>query len=84
MDASSPLGAMHRQPLDFGRRDIYRSDPHLSLSPGKPRGALGFGLGDQAFRYPDYFNLKSVNVSSPDGALAADLSQNFRIGEDAR
>lgn len=33
---------------------------------------------------PDYFNIKGVNGSSPTASLAADLSQNFRIDNEAR
>lgn len=32
----------------------------------------------------DYFNVKGVNGSSPTASLAADLSQNFRIDNEAR
>lgn len=33
---------------------------------------------------PDYFSVKGVHGSSPTASLAADLSQNFRIDNDAR
>lgn len=33
---------------------------------------------------PDFFHVKGVNGSSPTASLAADLSQNFRIDNEAR
>lgn len=33
---------------------------------------------------PDYFNAKGVHGSSPTASLVADLSQNFRIDNEAR
>lgn len=33
---------------------------------------------------PDYFNVNGVHGSSPTASLVADLSQNFRIDNEAR
>lgn len=47
--------------------------------------ANSMGLREQMQRSrPDYFNVKSVRGSSPAASLAADLSQNFRLDNDAR
>lgn len=85
MDASSPLAAMHPAPAPtWGQSsDIYRSHAHLSAS--KAFGSGTFNIREQLQRAkPGYFDLKSVRGSSPTASLAADLSQNFRIDNEAR
>jgi|SRR3569833_335636 len=84
MEFSSPLAAMHRPAAaPFGQRDIFRGNRPGQLSPGKPRAAGGFNLRAQLRSNLDYFS-KPVVGSSPAGSLAADLGQNFRIGDDVR
>ncbi|KAH6610547.1 m-phase inducer phosphatase [Trichoderma cornu-damae] len=80
MEASSPLAALHR-PIptpSWGGKDIFRS--HYSSTSASAslslRGQLHKGTGD-------YFNVKEVRGSSPAASLAADLSQNFRIDNEA-
>ncbi|CAJ2501372.1 Uu.00g042250.m01.CDS01 [Anthostomella pinea] len=77
MDASSPLAAMHpAPPPSWGRP----SHAHFTSNPF----AGPMSIREQLQRSkPDYFNLKSVRGSSPTASLAADLSQNFRIDNDA-
>lgn len=63
--------------------DIYRSHTHLNA--GNSLGSSALNIREQLQRTkPDYFNLKSVRGSSPTASLAADLSQNFRIDNEAR
>ncbi|KAK9417783.1 hypothetical protein SUNI508_01540 [Seiridium unicorne] len=84
MDASSPLAAMHPAPApSWGQSaDIYR--PHAQFGASNPFGSGTFNIREQLQRSkPDYFNLKSVRGSSPTASLAADLSQNFRIDNEA-
>ncbi|KJR83405.1 M-phase inducer tyrosine phosphatase [Sporothrix schenckii 1099-18] len=88
METSSPLAAMHRPAAPFGKRDLF-TNLRVRLSPGKPRsggrGLNGSGNGG-AFSIRDQLNQESfgpVHGSSPAGSLAADLCQNFSIGEDA-
>ncbi|POR36549.1 M-phase inducer phosphatase [Tolypocladium paradoxum] len=83
MEASSPLAALHRPMLPapaWGSRDIFRPRPHSLYSSGP---GSSFGLREQLHRSGDYFNVKDVRGSSPAASLAADLSQNFRIDNDA-
>lgn len=65
----------------WGSRDIFRPRPHSLYSSGS---GSSFGLREQLHRSGDYFNVKDVRGSSPAASLAADLSQNFRIDNDAR
>ncbi|PFH57093.1 hypothetical protein XA68_15520 [Ophiocordyceps unilateralis] len=78
MEASSPLAALHRPLMpapSWGGRDVFRPGPHSRYSPA---------LREQLHRGgPDYFSLKEVRGSSPAASLAADLSQNFRLDNDA-
>lgn len=81
MVASSPLAALHR-PMpapSWGGRDIFRSHYAGTSASGSLslREKLHKGSGD-------YFNVKEVRGSSPAASLAADLSQNFRIDNEAR
>ena len=78
METSSPLAAMYRPMDPFAQRDIRRSN----MSPGKPRVGGIFNRPNRS--RSDYFGLQPVHGSSPAGSLAADLCQNFRIGEDLR
>ncbi|KND95222.1 M-phase inducer phosphatase [Tolypocladium ophioglossoides CBS 100239] len=83
MEASSPLAALHRPMMPapaWGSRDIFRPRPHSLYSSGS---GSSFGLREQLHRSGDYFNVKDVRGSSPAASLAADLSQNFRIDNDA-
>ncbi|RCI15276.1 hypothetical protein L249_6900 [Ophiocordyceps polyrhachis-furcata BCC 54312] len=79
MEASSPLAALHRPMMpapSWGGRDVFRSGPHPRYSSA---------LREQLHKCggPDYFNFKEVRGSSPAASLAADLSQNFRLDNDA-
>ncbi|KAM0253309.1 hypothetical protein ACHAQJ_007363 [Trichoderma viride] len=80
MEASSPLAALHRPAPapSWGGKDIFRS--HYSSASASAslslREQLHKGTGD-------YFNLKEVRGSSPAASLAADLSENFRIDNEA-
>ncbi|EFW99651.1 cell cycle control protein tyrosine phosphatase [Grosmannia clavigera kw1407] len=83
METSSPLAAMHRPAAPFGKRDLF-ANLHVRLSPQRPRaGAGSFSIHDQMNQESDYFGMKPIHGSSPAGSLAADLCQNFTIGEDA-
>ncbi|RFU75087.1 m-phase inducer phosphatase [Trichoderma arundinaceum] len=80
MEASSPLAALHR-PMptpSWGGKDIFRS--HYSSTAASAtlslREQLHKGTGD-------YLNVKEVRGSSPAASLAADLSQNFRLDNEA-
>lgn len=90
MDASSPLAAMHRPSAPpFGRRDLF-TNMHVRISPGKPSRGVGRLGGSGLFSIRDQYNQESFGMSmgsmgmgsSPAGSLAADLCQNFSIGED--
>ncbi|GFP53788.1 M-phase inducer phosphatase [Trichoderma asperellum] len=80
MVASSPLAAMHRpMPTPTWRgRDIFRSHYASNSAPGSMslREQLHKGTGD-------FLNVKEVRGSSPAVSLAADLSQNFRLDNEA-
>jgi M-phase inducer tyrosine phosphatase len=55
------------------------------MNAGKAFESGAFNIREQLQRSkPDYFNIKSVRGSSPTASLAADLSQNFRIDNEAR
>jgi len=83
METSSPLAAIHRPMVGFGQRNARHTGSQTVVSPGKPRGTGIFNRGQARSRH-DYFGLQPVHGSSPTGSLAADLCQNFRIGEDLR
>lgn len=84
MQTSSPLAAMHQPAAPaFGHPDMFRPSAHAAFhGDSKGSGAL--------FRErlmpggKDYFNVKGVSGSSPTASLAADLSANFRIDNEAR
>ncbi|KAH9996114.1 rhodanese-like domain-containing protein [Xylariaceae sp. FL0662B] len=79
MDASSPLAAMHPAPVPS-----WGSRSHTHLASGNLFATGTYNIREQLQRSkPDYFNLKSVRGSSPTASLAADLSQNFRIDNEA-
>ncbi|KAL6855834.1 Rhodanese-like protein [Trichoderma novae-zelandiae] len=80
MEASSPLAALHR-PMpapSWGGRDIFRSQYKNNAASASLslREQLHKGTGD-------LFDIKGVRGSSPAASLAADLSQNFRIDNEA-
>lgn len=75
---------MQRPAPAFGQRNLFGSTDYLGMSPVHARGDGGFNLASQIRSHPDYFNVKPVHGSSPAGSLAADLSQNFRIGDEER
>lgn len=84
METSSPLAAMHPPAApSFGHPDMFR--PHGSAFGGESRGS-GMLFRDRIMpkSKPDYFTVKGVHGSSPTASLAADLSQNFRIDNEAR
>ncbi|EHK24866.1 uncharacterized protein TRIVIDRAFT_178424 [Trichoderma virens Gv29-8] len=79
MTASSPLAALHR-PMPapaWGGRDIFRSHYAGNSASGSLslREQLHKGTGE-------YLDVK-VRGSSPAGSLAADISQNFRLDNEA-
>jgi M-phase inducer tyrosine phosphatase len=64
-------------------RDIFRSHSHAHFPAPSSNGALS--LREQLHKNPgDYFNVKDLQGSSPAASLAADLSQNFRLDNEAR
>ncbi|KAF4835841.1 M-phase inducer phosphatase [Colletotrichum tropicale] len=70
---TSPLAAMHRPMAvpTWGNKDLFRPRPHYTG---------GHSLREQLHRSSDYFG---VSGSSPAASLAADLSQNFRLDNEA-
>lgn len=75
---------MHRPAAPFGKRDLF-SNLRVRLSPVRPRSGHGsFSIRDQLNQESDYFGMKPIHGSSPAGSLAADLCQNFSIGEETR
>jgi M-phase inducer tyrosine phosphatase len=86
MEASSPLAALHR-PISasaWGNRDLFRPRPHSHYS-GSSGGLTSLSLREQLHKNTaDYFSVKEVRGSSPAASLAADLSQNFRLDNEAR
>ncbi|KAK2600266.1 m-phase inducer phosphatase [Conoideocrella luteorostrata] len=85
MEASSPLAAMHR-PMPapaWGNRDLFRPRPHSHYSSSSS-GMGSVSLREQLHKSTaDYFSVKEVCGSSPAASLAADLSQNFRLDNEA-
>ncbi|GAB0140426.1 hypothetical protein EsHS_00001048 [Epichloe bromicola] len=85
MEASSPLAALHR-PLPaaaWGNRDLFRPRPHSHYS-GSSSSMTSVSLREQIHKNTaDYFSIKDVRGSSPAASLAADLSQNFRLDNEA-
>lgn len=83
MEASSPLAAMHQQPLYHGRCGFgpdtipFGSFEKPSFAPN----AFNFrDLSMMGQKERDYFNMPPpVRGSSPTASLAADLSQNMNI-----
>ena len=82
METSSPLAAMHRPAAAFGDREMFGSN--LALPPGRARDAAALGFRSHFRGNPAFFSTRLVHGSSPAGSLAADLCQNFRIGDEAR
>ncbi|KAF7559546.1 hypothetical protein G7046_g4615 [Stylonectria norvegica] len=85
MEASSPLAALHRpMPVpSWNSRDMFRSHPHSHYSVSSA-GSATLSLREQLHKSSsDYFNVKDLRGSSPAASLAADLSQNFRIDNEA-
>ncbi|KUI66056.1 M-phase inducer phosphatase [Cytospora mali] len=83
MEASSPLAAMYPPAApSFGHPDMFRSNGHSAFN-GEPRGSAALFRDRLKPKGRDYFTGKSVNGSSPTASLAADLSQNFRIDNEA-
>ncbi|CAH0049552.1 unnamed protein product [Clonostachys solani] len=83
MEASSPLAALHRPiPVpSWGGQDIFRSHTHSHFAAAS---TSSMSLREQLHKNPaDYFNAKDLRGSSPAASLAADLSQNFRIDNEA-
>ncbi|KAG5952084.1 hypothetical protein E4U53_001685 [Claviceps sorghi] len=85
MEASSPLAALHR-PLPapaWGNRDLFRPRPHSHYSTSSST-MTSVSLREQIHKNTaDYFSIKEVRGSSPAASLAADLSQNFRLDNEA-
>lgn len=84
MQTSSPLAAMHQPAAPtFGHPDIFRPSAHAAFhGDSKGSGALLRERLRQGGK--DYFNVKGISGSSPTASLAADLSANFRIDNEAR
>ncbi|KAK0766127.1 hypothetical protein N5P37_001017 [Trichoderma harzianum] len=79
MTASSPLAAIHR-PVPaptWGGRDIFRSH----YAGNSASGSLS--LREQLHKGTGEYLDGKVRGSSPGGSLAADLSQNFRLDNEA-
>ncbi|PNP53812.1 hypothetical protein THARTR1_05936 [Trichoderma harzianum] len=79
MTASSPLAAIHR-PIpapSWGGRDIFRSH----FAGNSASGSLS--LREQLHKGTGEYLDGKVRGSSPAGSLAADLSQNFRLDNEA-
>ena len=71
-------------PPTWGARDIFRSHPHAHFQAPAPAGPVA-SLREQLHKgTSDYFNAKDCPGSSPAASLAADLSQNFRLDNEAR
>lgn len=90
MEASSPLAAMCQPAApSFGHPNIFRSKGRTAFN-SEPRssGALFrerlMPKGKGKSKVKDFFNVKGVRGSSPSNSLAADLSQNFCIDNEAR
>lgn len=86
MEASSPLAAMYPPAApSFGYPDTFRSKSQTPFNRERRSSAALFRdrLVPKA-KGKDYFNVKRVIGSTPSGSLAADLSQNFRIDNEAR
>ncbi|ROV96555.1 hypothetical protein VMCG_07761 [Cytospora schulzeri] len=84
MEASSPLAAMHPPAApSFGHPDIFRSNDRATFK-GQRRSTGALFRERLMPKGKDYFNVKSVRGTSPTGSLAADLSQNFCIDNEAR
>lgn len=68
----------------WGNRDLFRPRPHSHYSSGSS-GLTSVSLREQLHKNTaDYFSVKEVRGSSPAASLAADLSQNFRLDNEAR
>ncbi|KAI5364227.1 Putative M-phase inducer phosphatase, Rhodanese-like domain, Rhodanese-like domain superfamily [Septoria linicola] len=84
MEYSSPLAAMHPQPVPTwgGRKDVPTS---RSMYHGfQTLGPNSFDFNTMSMqrdkpRRPDYFSLRPVRGSSPTASLTADLDANFHI-----
>lgn len=63
-------------------QDMFRSHPHAHYSTAA--GGIGGRALRERLQKTDYFNIKEFQGSSPAASLAADLSQNFRIDNEAR
>ncbi|KAG6210620.1 hypothetical protein E4U50_002609 [Claviceps purpurea] len=85
MEASSPLAALHR-PVPtpaWGNRDIFRPRPHSHYSSSSS-GLSSVSLRERIHKNTaDYFSITDIHGASPATSLAADLSQNFRLDNDA-
>lgn len=68
----------------WGNRDLFRPRPHSHYS-GSSSSLASVSLREQLHKNTaDYFSIKDVRGSSPAASLAADLSQNFRLDNEAR
>lgn len=84
MEGSSPLAAMYPPAgPSFGRPDIFRSKGHAAFK-GEPRSSGALFRERLMPKGKNSNNVRSVNGSSPTASLAADLSQNFCIDNEAR
>ncbi|KAF4123931.1 hypothetical protein GMORB2_5647 [Geosmithia morbida] len=84
MEASSPLAAMQPSaPLSLwgSSQDLFRSHPHSHYATSTDN--FGNRALRQRLQATDYFSTKDSQTSSPAASLAADLSQNFRIDNEA-
>lgn len=87
MEASSPLATAMRGPMpSWGDRlDPYAARRCLPSMNQSSMGNAAISLREQLHKHSaDYFNVKDLRGSSPAASLAADLSQNFRIDNEAR
>lgn len=73
---------MHPQAApSFGHPDMFRS--HAAFNGESIGSNMLFRDRIMPKNKPDYFNAKGVHGSSPTASLVADLSQNFRIDNEA-
>lgn len=83
MEASSPLAAMHQQPMFYSRCGFGQDTIPYASFARQNFGPDAFNFRDLSMmgkKERDYFNMPPpVRGSSPTASLAADLSQNMNI-----
>lgn len=78
---SSPLAAMHQGSAWGTASSIFGHGHYTTTSSAHS----SVGLREQLHKNAaDYFNVKNIRGCSPAASLAADISQNFRLDNEAR